>query len=227
MPGLKDDTNAKIKGLTNAYVDTTRYLQWILSHLDENNVVRAKSVVADWIYAGNIQADQIDVTNGKIQAAQIKNLVVGSNVTMGQSATISWSQVTDQPTIPVLPGYITSTKITSTTIESPYITGGVIHGGRIESDTVIDVNSTVNINTSSAGGITFGSGGSIMRDPSGDINLFASRNLYFVSNAALFNCSSLGFFNQYPVAQQTASLLPNSGTSTIKNLEDKINGIID
>lgn len=72
-------------------------------------------------------------------------LQVGREIVMGPNATISWSQVTSQPYIPVLPSYITSTKITSTTIESPYITGGTITGGRIISDSSIDVTTDANV----------------------------------------------------------------------------------
>lgn len=58
---------------------------------------------------------------------------------MGPNATISWNQVTNQPTIPVLPSYITQTKITSTTVESPIIVGGEIRGGKLTSDSTINV----------------------------------------------------------------------------------------
>ncbi|ETT77499.1 hypothetical protein C173_03249 [Paenibacillus sp. FSL R7-277] len=53
-------------------------------------------------------------------------LLLGENAFMGPNARISWTQVTEQPVIPVLPAYIASTKITSTTIESPSIFGGTI-----------------------------------------------------------------------------------------------------
>lgn len=58
-------------------------------------------------------------------------LAVGEQILMGDSATISWDKVTDKPTIPTLPKYITATKITHTTIESPSISGGSIIGGNI------------------------------------------------------------------------------------------------
>lgn len=60
-----------------------------------------------------------------IQSIDI-GLFLGENVEMGPKARISWTQVTEQPEIPVLPAYIASTKITSTTIESPHIFGGTI-----------------------------------------------------------------------------------------------------
>jgi len=96
-PGLYDDTDKKIKGLGNAYVETTQYLQWMLSHLDEKNVVRAKAVVTDWVYAGNVTTDQLTAGTAKISTALIESLVVGSNVTMGPNVYISWNNVTDQP----------------------------------------------------------------------------------------------------------------------------------
>lgn len=76
------------------------------------------------------------------------NVLVNGDITLGPNSSISWdalpSNVADeddladvafsgdyddlsnQPTIPVLPSYITSTKITRTTIESPDIIGGKI-----------------------------------------------------------------------------------------------------
>ena len=86
-PGINDTADGKIKGLYNAYIDTTQQLQWLLSHLDEKNVVRAKAVVADWVYAGNVKATQIDTTTAKIQSAQIETLVVGGNVQIGSAQT--------------------------------------------------------------------------------------------------------------------------------------------
>ncbi|OMD80434.1 MULTISPECIES: hypothetical protein [Paenibacillus] len=57
---------------------------------------------------------------------KIGNLQLGRNVKMSPEATISWTQVTNQPHIPALPSYISATKITQTTIESPNIFGGTI-----------------------------------------------------------------------------------------------------
>jgi hypothetical protein len=161
----------KLKQLENAYVENTQSLQWLLANLDEKNVMRAKAVIADWVYAGNIKATQIDVSEAKIQVAQIEELEVGKNVTMGADATISWSQVSDTPTIPTLPGYITSTKITSTTIESPTITGGSITGVTLTAQDYLYID-TSNINE---GLYLNGTGGIQMYmrvwDPAGTIEL--------------------------------------------------------
>lgn len=58
-----------IKELHGAYFDLQDTLKHMLRNLDEENVVKAKSVVADWVYAGHLSADQI--TSGKIVADQI------------------------------------------------------------------------------------------------------------------------------------------------------------
>lgn len=91
----------KLDALYDAYFVMRKFMTYYLSgNLDEENVVRAQEAVIANILAGTIKADQIDVTEGKIQAAQIVDLVVGGNVTMGPDATISWSKITDRPTIP-------------------------------------------------------------------------------------------------------------------------------
>lgn len=91
----------KMDALYDAYFVMRKFMTYYLSgNLDEENVVRAQEAVIANVLAGTIKADQIDVTEGKIQAAQIEDLVVGGNVTMGPNARISWSQVTNQPYIP-------------------------------------------------------------------------------------------------------------------------------
>lgn len=91
----------KMDALYDAYFVMRKFMTYYLSgNLDEENVVRAQEAVIANVLAGTIKADQIDVTEGKIQAAQIEDLVVGGNVTMGPNATISWSKITDRPTIP-------------------------------------------------------------------------------------------------------------------------------
>jgi len=87
----------------------------------------------------NLEANKITTNEAKITTAQIESLIVGTNVIMGASATISWSQVTDQPTIPTLPSYIKSTYIDATTVMSPTIVGGTITGGSITSNSTITV----------------------------------------------------------------------------------------
>ncbi len=59
------------------------------TYIDENGV-----------FTPQVYATNINVSRGKITTAQIEDLVVGGNVTMGPNATISWNRITDRPTIP-------------------------------------------------------------------------------------------------------------------------------
>lgn len=91
----------KVDALYDAYYMMRKWLNYAFSGvLDEGNVIRAQEANIANLLAGKITADQIDVTQGKITTAQMENLVVGGNVTMGPNARISWSQVTNQPYIP-------------------------------------------------------------------------------------------------------------------------------
>jgi hypothetical protein len=66
VPSKNDTLEGRVKGLTNSYFEVVGNLNWLLQHLDESNVVRAKAVVADWVYAGKVSANQI--TAGTISA---------------------------------------------------------------------------------------------------------------------------------------------------------------
>lgn len=63
----------------------------------------------------SLEANKITTNLAKIKTAQIENLVVGTNVTMGPNATIKWAKVEDQPFIPN-DQYITT--ITNDTIKT-------------------------------------------------------------------------------------------------------------
>ena len=47
----------------------------------------------DGHFDGTVLAENIDTTNAKISTAQIDDLIVGNNVTMGPNASINWNQV--------------------------------------------------------------------------------------------------------------------------------------
>lgn len=49
----------------------------------------------DGVFGGTVFAESIDTSHAKIKTAQIEDLIVGGNVTMGPNATISWNQVTN------------------------------------------------------------------------------------------------------------------------------------
>lgn len=122
----------------------------------------------------NIKASQIDVTTGRITAAQIENLVVGGNVSMGPSATINWGNVTSKPDYdtPIANAQSTAngafntahaiangtygggTFISGSTIYSPNI-----YGGQITSNTTINVGTDAWIgNKLHLNGSNFGNG---------------------------------------------------------------------
>ena len=166
LPSIRDSSTieGKIEALYDAYFMTQKSMKHMLENLDEDNVIRAESVIAEWVYAGSVTTDQLIAGEAKIGTALIDELIVGTNVIMGANATISWSQVSSQPYIPTLPAYITSTKITSTTIESPNITGGTITGGTVNGGT-IHVYNNIQIDPVSEGGIQF-QYASVYYDPS-------------------------------------------------------------
>lgn len=134
---LEEDLKASFN--TTTFIDNTFKGNGQLSGYDIENLSITNSKIK------NLEANKITTNQAKIKTAQIENLEVGGNVTMGPKATISWNQVTNQPTIPVLPSYITQTKITSTTVESPIIVGGEIRGGKITSDSTINVTTDAHI----------------------------------------------------------------------------------
>lgn len=167
--------------------------------------INATYIDANGVWTPNVYATNINVLKGKIKTAQIEDLIVGGNVTMGRDATISWRQVTDQPDIPILPSYIKSTYIDETRIESPniyggYIFGGTIRGGKIISDTNIDITESVYIGRtlhldargSLDGGIEFGDTAEIYVDPIARSMTIKSRYIRFDGNLELD-----GYFSSY------------------------------
>jgi len=52
------------------------------------------------VFTPNVYATHISTLLGKITTAQVEDLIVGNNVTMGSNAYISWNNVTNQPSIP-------------------------------------------------------------------------------------------------------------------------------
>jgi hypothetical protein len=101
LPNIRNDAASdqqNIQYLTDAYYKLRKELAFLLGNLDRDNVVEAQSVVADWVYAGNIVTDQIVAGEAKISVALIEDLIVGGNVAMGPYAAISWGQVTDADT---------------------------------------------------------------------------------------------------------------------------------
>ena len=114
---------------TSGYIDNTLTSSGQLSgyKLVDGSIpdVKIINLTADKITAGTIDASVITVTN----------LVVGTNVTMGPNATISWDKVTDQPSIPsqytdaeaveaIENTYIDAYNVWTVNVYSQNITGG-------------------------------------------------------------------------------------------------------
>jgi predicted transcriptional regulator len=81
IPKLNNDQAKSIKELYNAYIETTQKLQWLLTHLDDKNVLRAKEALIAKLYAGEITTDQIVAGNAKISLALIEDIVAQNIVT--------------------------------------------------------------------------------------------------------------------------------------------------
>jgi len=146
-------------------------------YADSNGVLNAEELVTNKLKIKNgadtlIDADTLTIDFskfttklGQITTANIENLIVGTNVTMGANATISWSNVTNQPSIPVLPSYINSTYIGATTIYSPSIVGGSITS-----------NTTINVGTDAIIGNNLYIGNTSETVPTSKSILFNSKN---------------------------------------------------
>ena len=142
----------------------------------------------------NIDYHEFKIIDSKpIEYSVNNNLLVhyvgAGGISIDPSATISWNQVTNQPAIPTIPSYITSTKITSTSIESPNIVGGTIRGGSIESDSTINVTTDARVgnklhlsNTNFGNGIMWDDMAEIYIDPAGK-DLIISANKFGAGNA--------------------------------------------
>lgn len=84
------DLMKTVKSLHSSYFELVGTVEHVLRNLDEENVIRAKSVVADWVYAGNIDAkqiktgkvtaEQIDATNLHVSSANIDGEIVADSV---------------------------------------------------------------------------------------------------------------------------------------------------
>ncbi len=74
VPGVNTDKEKLVKDLFNAYIDTMQQLEWLLTHLDERNVIRARTAIIAEIFAGNITTDQIIAGVALINNALIESL---------------------------------------------------------------------------------------------------------------------------------------------------------
>lgn len=159
------------------------------------------NISATGIYTGTVTTNQLVAGSVKITSAMIENLVVGTNVSMGANAYISWGNITNRPTIPSSAsdvGAISSTyidsngvwtgKINANTITSGTITGRTISGGTITGATItggtISSNSTINVTTDA----TIGNNlylGSLSSSATKMIRFSGSASVYSTNNSEL------------------------------------------
>lgn len=84
------------------------------------------------IDSNNKDNDIFLINNGTENTLRVDkdgNATFKGNITM-TGGSIKWEYVTEKPTIPSVPSYITATEITSTTISSPTVIGGKIIGSQ-------------------------------------------------------------------------------------------------
>ncbi|ACL77569.1 hypothetical protein [Ruminiclostridium cellulolyticum] len=94
--GIKVDSTSGSSAIFNgdkielgASSDSGIYFDYLTGKYRINGTLEA----VDGRFDGTVLAENIDTTNAKISVAQIEDLIVGNNVTMGPNATISWSKV--------------------------------------------------------------------------------------------------------------------------------------
>ena len=103
LPNADDLTK---EDLLQFQIALNRRLSHVLSHIKSNQII-------------NLEANKITTNQAFITAAQIENLIVGGNVTMGPDAFISWENVTEKP---VIPGEYTDAEAIAA-IQGTYIDG--------------------------------------------------------------------------------------------------------
>lgn len=131
MPNIGLNKEQSVDNLLNLMIKYRKELQYILNNLDDANI---SSLSADRISAGTIDADLVTITN----------LVVGSNVTMGANAVITWGNLpldvadtgvvdgvqADVDRVYDALGSVSSTYISGTEIRSPEIKAGAFYGSK-------------------------------------------------------------------------------------------------
>lgn len=103
LPFPEEGKNDKetIQNLTDTVIKLRKELEFILGNLDEDNVIRAGGVVADWVYAGNVTTDQLVAGLAKIDTALIGDLSVDkltasdgtSSVSLKSDGTINFTNL--------------------------------------------------------------------------------------------------------------------------------------
>jgi hypothetical protein len=240
LPDIRDTNNPelKVQYLTDAYVRLKKELSFLLGgNLDEDNVSR-------------ITTDQLVAGTAKIGAAMIEDLVVGSNVTMGPEATISWLQVEEKPVDLVyqaaLDNYVTNGTLSSALLDYLTIPGletqlgrdwiitgkiaannistGILTGVTINVNTDLTVGNNIYIGQSLADKSVVFNGGTQIVANGYNMKLSAS-DLYLEANVSIGSpYSNVGFFGSYGYSKQSISLLSDS--ATLSDVIIKLNGLM-
>jgi len=109
ITGAINCTSLKINNSNALTADSLKISGLFIDKIQANQIDVTNAKISS-AQIDKITASQIDVTNGKILVGQIENLIVGSNVTLGSNAYISWYNVTNQPIIPTSYNQLTDTK---------------------------------------------------------------------------------------------------------------------
>ena len=131
--------------------------------LPSNSSILTK-LTSEGVYTGSVTTNQLVAGTAKITTGMIENLVVGSNVSMGSNASISWSNVSGRPTIPTTAGevgalpstYINSEGVWTGKVNANSITAGTMSGDKINGGTITGVTisgTTINGATINGGSI--------------------------------------------------------------------------
>ena len=131
--------------------------------LPSNSTILTK-LTSNGVYTGTVATNQLVAGTAKISTALIESLVVGSNVSMGSNASISWSNVSGKPTIPTTAGevgalpstYINAEGIWTGKVSASSITTGTMSADKISGGTI----SSITISSSTISGATI-TGGTI------------------------------------------------------------------
>jgi phage tail tube protein FII len=140
LPSIREGSNQEqqMSFLTDSYNKLKKELTFLLQNLDSDNVIEARSVIADWVYAGGIVADQI--TTGTLDASTVSVININAdNIETGTLNAIS----------------ITSCTITGGTIniDTDAVVGNKLQLGSPldSSNKEIDFGSAISIYTGSSG----------------------------------------------------------------------------
>lgn len=108
--------------------------------IDANNLKINNLVVGGNVTMGANATISWEKVTGKDGVANKTDLtwssISGKPTDLAYTGDLTWNNIKNRPTIPVLPNYIESTKISQASIESPSITGGTITGAVVQSYSV-------------------------------------------------------------------------------------------